>query len=115
MLLLTLVFLVMMTVYDAFYELVMTLINSALVPGQVTMALNWYILRVHNGQEDTDPREPGEAREDFGMEDLVKKVLVPTERVSEIKGGREETRDEENCTPATSWCRWGFRRSRGSL
>lgn len=53
------------------------------------MALNWYILRVHNGQEE-QIRESLEKRvKTFGMEDLVKTVLVPTERVSEIKSGKK--------------------------
>jgi transcriptional antiterminator NusG len=53
------------------------------------MSLEWYILRVHNGQEE-QIRESLEKRvKTFGMEDLMKKVLVPTERVSEIKGGKK--------------------------
>ena len=53
------------------------------------MATDWYILRVHSGQEE-QIREGLEKRvKTFGMEDLVVKVLVPTERVSEIKGGKK--------------------------
>jgi transcriptional antiterminator NusG len=53
------------------------------------MALEWYILRVHNGQEDQIRESLEKRTKTFGMEDLVKKVLVPTERVSEIKGGKK--------------------------
>ena len=53
------------------------------------MALDWYILRVHSGQEE-QIRENLEKRvKAFGMEDLITKALVPTERVSEMKGGKK--------------------------
>jgi transcriptional antiterminator NusG len=53
------------------------------------VAKEWYILRVHSGQEE-QIRDGLEKRvRTFGMEDLVEKVLVPTERVSEIKGGKK--------------------------
>lgn len=53
------------------------------------MALDWYILRVHNGQEEQIRENLEKRAKTFGMEDLVKRAIVPTERVSEIKGGKK--------------------------
>ncbi len=53
------------------------------------MSSDWYILRVHSGQEE-QIRDSLEKRvKTFGLGDTVERVLVPTERVSEIKGGKK--------------------------
>ena len=53
------------------------------------MSSDWYILRVHSGQEE-QIRDGLEKRvKTFGLGDAIERVLVPTERVSEIKGGKK--------------------------
>ncbi len=52
------------------------------------MAKKWYVVRVQSGREDT-VRENLERRvKSAGLDGVISRVLVPTEKVSEIKGGR---------------------------
>lgn len=56
--------------------------------GFTGMAKKWYVVRVQSGREDT-VRENLERRvKSAGLENIIARVLVPTEKVSEIKGGR---------------------------
>ena len=60
----------------------------------------WYVVHVLSGQENK-VRENIEKRvKTEEMSDVVFEVLVPTERVSEIKRGRRARR-RENFSPAT--------------
>jgi transcriptional antiterminator NusG len=59
------------------------------------MAKEWYVLRVQAGREN-QVKDTLEKRAKTGdMEEKVGRVLVPTERVSEIKGGRKKVRDKK--------------------
>src|SRR5262249_33287941 len=61
-----------------------------LTPGQGLngMAKKWYVVRVQSGREDT-VRENLEKRvKSAGLDQIISRVLVPTEKVSEIKAGR---------------------------
>lgn len=53
------------------------------------MSKDWYILRVHSGQEEQIRDSLKKRVKTLGMDELVEDVLVPTERVSEIKGGKK--------------------------
>lgn len=53
------------------------------------MGLNWYVLRVQSGREDRICETLQKRVRAAGLEASVPKVLVPTETVSEVKGGRK--------------------------
>jgi len=55
------------------------------------MAMQWYVLRVASGQEDR-VRRGLEARVKAGaVEDKIPRILVPTESVTEMRGGKRRT------------------------
>ncbi|HLA37033.1 MAG TPA: transcription termination/antitermination NusG family protein, partial [Candidatus Brocadiales bacterium] len=49
----------------------------------------WFVLRVQSNKEDKVRKALEECIKVRGLENKVSKVLVPTERVSEIKGGKK--------------------------
>jgi transcriptional antiterminator NusG len=51
----------------------------------------WYVLRVASGQEDRVRRGLEARVKAKGIEERVPRILVPTETVTEIKGGRKRT------------------------
>jgi transcription termination/antitermination protein NusG len=53
------------------------------------MAMNWYVLRVQSGREDRVCENLRKRVRAAGLDQHVERVLVPTETVSEIKGGRK--------------------------
>lgn len=62
---------------------------------QTTDQLHWYVLRVQSNKEDS-VRESLEKRiKAGGLEDQVVQVLVPTEKVSEIKGGKKRVSERK--------------------
>ena len=55
----------------------------------------WYVLRVQSNKED-HVRESLERRVKIaGMEELISRVLVPTEKVTEIKGGQKRVSERK--------------------
>ena len=67
--------------------------------------MRWYIIHSYSGFE-RKVKESLESRiKAFGLENKIGKVVIPTEPVTEIRGGKKYT--VERCSiPATSWCRW---------
>jgi len=55
------------------------------------MAMQWYVLRVASGQEDRVRRGLEARVKAKGMEEKIPRILVPTETVTEMKGGRKRT------------------------
>jgi transcriptional antiterminator NusG len=53
------------------------------------MALNWYVLRVQSGREERVCENLRRRVKAADLGEQVKRVLVPTETVSEIKGGKK--------------------------
>lgn len=53
------------------------------------MGLNWFVLRVQSGREDRICEALQKRVRAAGLEASIPKVLVPTETVSEVKGGRK--------------------------
>lgn len=53
------------------------------------MTKKWFVLRVQSNKEDKVRQTLEECIKARGLEDKVPKVLVPTEKVSEIKGGKK--------------------------
>ena len=57
------------------------------------MAKNWYVVRVQSGKEDP-VRESLERRIRLeGLDEVICRVLVPSERISEIRGGQKRVRE----------------------
>ena len=55
----------------------------------------WYVLRVQSNKEDT-VRESLERRVKMaGLEELISRVLVPTEKVTEMKGGQKRVSERK--------------------
>ena len=54
--------------------------------------MNWYVLRVQSGREDRVAENLRKRVKAAGLDEKVPQVLVPTETVSEIKGGKKRTR-----------------------
>ena len=56
---------------------------------------NWYVLRVQSGKE-AQVRESLERRILMeGMQDVVTSILVPSERITEIRGGEKRVRERK--------------------
>ena len=53
------------------------------------MGKKWFVLRVQSNKEDKVKKELERLVKLQGLEDLVSKILVPSERVTEIKGGKK--------------------------
>jgi transcriptional antiterminator NusG len=49
----------------------------------------WYVIQVVSGQEKKVKKALEENRQSQGMVDLIEEVLVPSEYVSEVKGGQQ--------------------------
>jgi transcription termination/antitermination protein NusG len=59
------------------------------------MAKNWYVVRVQSNKED-QVRESLERRlKADGLEEIITTVLVPSERISEIRGGQKRVRERK--------------------
>lgn len=59
------------------------------------MAHEWYVLRVASGREESVKEGLLKKIQITGLEEFVPTVLVPTERVSEIKGGKKRYRERK--------------------
>jgi transcriptional antiterminator NusG len=59
------------------------------------MAKEWYVLRVQAGREETIKEALKKKVQLAGLDEYVPTVLVPTERVSEIKGGKKKYKDRK--------------------
>lgn len=59
------------------------------------MAKEWYVLRVASGREESVKEGLLKKVQLAGLEEHVPTVLVPTERVSEIKGGKKRFRERK--------------------
>ena len=59
------------------------------------MAKEWYVLRVASGRESTLRDGLMKKIQLAGLEEQIPTVLVPTERVSEIKGGKKRFKERK--------------------
>ena len=57
----------------------------------MTNAMQWYVLRVASGQEDRVRRGLEARVKAKGMEEQIPRILVPTETVTELRGGKRRT------------------------
>lgn len=56
--------------------------------------LKWYVVQVMSGHENKIKRTIDENREVSGMTELIQEVLVPSEKVSEVKRGQQKIMDK---------------------
>jgi len=56
------------------------------------MALEWYFLRVQVGREDRIAKNMITRIKQAGLEEAVPQVLVPSERVADVRGGKRRVR-----------------------
>ena len=59
------------------------------------MTKEWYVLRVASGREEAVKESLLKKVQLAGLQELVPTVLVPTERVSEIKGGKKRFKERK--------------------
>ncbi len=59
------------------------------------MVLEWYVLRVASGRESTLRDALQKKVQLAGLEEEVPTILVPTEKVSEIKGGKKRFKERK--------------------
>jgi len=59
------------------------------------MSHDWYVLRVASGREETVKESLQKKIQLAGLDECVPTVLVPTERVSEIKGGKKRYKERK--------------------
>ncbi len=53
------------------------------------MSMNWYVVRVHTGQEDKIRDRLVKRVKADGIEDRIPEILVPVERITEVKNGKK--------------------------
>ena len=59
------------------------------------MAKEWYVLRVQAGREETVREALTKKIQLAGLEEFVPTVLVPTERISEMRGGKKRYKERK--------------------
>ncbi len=59
------------------------------------MVKKWFVLRVQSNKEDKVKGDLEKRIRIQGIEDLMPRILVPSERVSEIKGGKKKVADRK--------------------
>ena len=56
------------------------------------MARRWYVVRVQSGRENTVQTALTRRLKVASKQDVIPRVLVPTETITEVKGGKKRTR-----------------------
>jgi transcriptional antiterminator NusG len=59
------------------------------------MARRWYVVRVQSGREGTVQKSLTKRLKIAGKEEVISRVLVPTEVVTELKAGKKRTRKKK--------------------
>lgn len=59
------------------------------------MAKSWYVVRVQVGREERIRSTLERRIHEKGLEDVLTRVLVPTEKVTEIRGGKKKLREKK--------------------
>ena len=58
---------------------------------------NWFVVQVFSSHEDKVRKQILEGRENVvDMTDLIEEVLVPTEKVAEVKAGKQKNKTKRN-------------------
>ena len=84
-------------------------------PDEPIRKMDWYILKVQSNREDSIARGAcSDASTIAGLDDYFGEIIVPTEMVSEFKGGKKQVVEAEAVSRATSSCTWRSTTTRGS-
>ena len=59
------------------------------------MAKKWFVLRVQSGKEDTVKKSLEKRVNAEAAQELISNIMVPTETVAEIKGGKRRVRERK--------------------
>lgn len=59
------------------------------------MSKKWFVLRVQSGKEDLVKRSLEKRINAEGAQDIISNILVPTETIAEIKGGKRRVRERK--------------------
>ena len=59
------------------------------------MEKNWYVIHTYSGFEEKVKLTIEEKREREGLTDKISRILIPTERVIELKGGKRKESDKK--------------------
>jgi transcriptional antiterminator NusG len=59
------------------------------------MGKNWYVVHTYSGFEETVKLTIEEKRDKKGLKDKISRILIPTERVIEVKGGKKKESDKK--------------------
>jgi transcriptional antiterminator NusG len=59
------------------------------------MAKNWYVVHTYSGFEERVKLSLDEKIESKGLQDKISKILIPTEKVVELKGGKKKESDKK--------------------
>lgn len=59
------------------------------------MSKNWYVIHTYSGYEDKVKHSLEEKRDKKGLQDKILRVLIPTEKVIELRGGKKRESDKK--------------------
>lgn len=59
------------------------------------MGKNWYVVHTYSGFEETVKLTIEEKRDKKGLKDKISRILIPTERIIEVKGGKKKESDKK--------------------
>ena len=78
------------------------------------MGKNWYVVHTYSGSEEKVKQAIDDKADKKNLRDKIAQVLVPTERIIELKGGGKK-RAIKNSIRDTFLLRWNWTTSRGIL
>jgi len=64
-------------------------------PTESVMPMQWFVIRVQSGREETVRETLEKRKKAFGLEEKIGRTLVPTEQISEIKSGQKRVREKK--------------------
>lgn len=59
------------------------------------MGKNWYVVHTYSGYEEKVKLTIEERRDKRGLKDKISRILIPTEKVIELKGGKKRESDKK--------------------
>lgn len=59
------------------------------------MGKNWYVVHTYSGFEETVKLTIEEKRDKKGLKDKISRILIPTERIIDVKGGKKKESDKK--------------------
>jgi transcriptional antiterminator NusG len=59
------------------------------------MGKNWYVVHTYSGYEEKVKLTIEERRDKGGLQDKISRILIPTEKIIELKGGKKRESDKK--------------------